>query len=180
MKNDRYPHKLAVIDFETTGFKAGEDEILQVAIVNELGQQKLNVYCKPEHKTEWQQAQAVNHISPEMVANAKPFREIAGTVRRILDNAEYVIAYNADFENGFLQAAGIGVNKEKWIDPMLIFAEIYGEEDPVHGGYKWKSLSVCADYYGFEFKAHDALEDVRATLYCYLEMEKRANGNAGK
>lgn len=30
----------------------------------------------------------------------------------------------------------------------------------------------CAEYYGYEFKAHDSLEDAKATLYCYKKMEE--------
>lgn len=54
---------------------------------------------------------------------------------------------------------------------MLIFAKIYGQWDDYHGNYKWQNLSKCARYYGYEFKAHDSLEDVKATLFCYKRME---------
>lgn len=50
---------------------------------------------------------------------------------------------------------------------MIMFAEIYGEWNERRGSYKWQSLTKCATYYGYEFKAHDSLEDVKATLYCY-------------
>lgn len=78
-----------------------------------------------------------------------------------------VIAYNAAFEDSYIKAYGIEVDPEKWIDPMIMFAEIYGEWNERRGSYKWQSLTKCATYYGYEFKAHDSLEDVKATLYCY-------------
>lgn len=87
-----------------------------------------------------------------MVYNELPFERYADTVKDILNRAEKVIAYNADFENSFLQAYGIEVDKEKWIDPMLIFAEIYGQWDDYHGNYKWQNLSRCASHYGYKFK----------------------------
>ena len=59
------------------------------------------------------------------------------------------------------------------VDPMIMFAEIYGEWNEYRGNYKWQSLTKCATYYGYEFKAHDSLEDVKATLYAYKEMRKR-------
>jgi DNA polymerase III epsilon subunit-like protein len=50
---------------------------------------------------------------------------------------------------------------------------VAGEWDPERGGYKWKSLKFCADWYGYtNYKPHDALEDVRATLHCYYAMRK--------
>lgn len=93
---------IATIDFETTGLKAGEDEVLQVSIIDE------------------------------------------------------------------------------WIDPMIMFAEIYGEWNERRGSYKWQSLTKCATYYGYEFKAHDSLEDVKATLYCYKKMEEDIERRKGK
>lgn len=39
---------IATIDFETTGLKAGEDEVLQVSIIDENYNVLLNVYCKEE------------------------------------------------------------------------------------------------------------------------------------
>lgn len=44
---------IATIDFETTGLKAGEDEVLQVSIIDENYNVLLNVYCRPNNKEEW-------------------------------------------------------------------------------------------------------------------------------
>ena len=38
---------IAVIDFETTGLIAGDDEVLQVSIIDEHGIILGNEYCKP-------------------------------------------------------------------------------------------------------------------------------------
>jgi DNA polymerase-3 subunit epsilon len=105
-----------------------------------------------------------------MVMNELPFERYTAAVQDILNKADYVIAYNYVFEDSFLKAYGIEVERKKWFDPMLTFAEIYGEWDSYHGNYKWQSLIKCARYYGYEFKAHDSLEDVKATLHCYKRM----------
>ena len=63
---------------------------------------------------------------------------------------------------------------------MIMFAEIYGEWNERRGSYKWQSLTKCATYYGYEFKAHDSLEDVKATLYCYKKMEEDIERRKGK
>lgn len=44
---------IATIDFETTGLKAGEDEVLQVSIIDENYNVLLNVYCRPNNKGSW-------------------------------------------------------------------------------------------------------------------------------
>ena len=165
---------IAVIDFETTGFKAGLDEVLQVSIIDENENVLLNTYCKPVNCDSWEDAQKVHGITPLMVANELPFERYTEAVLEILTKADYVIAYNYAFEDKFLRAYGIEVDRKKWFDPMLAFAEIYGEWNEYYGNYKWQSLSKCAEYYGYTFKAHDSLEDVKATLYCYKKMTEDA------
>lgn len=162
---------IAVIDFETTGLKAGEDEVLQVSIIDEECNVLLNTYCRPSNKESWEDAQKVYGITPLMVANELPFEKYTETVLEILTKADCVIAYNYAFEDAFLKAYGIEVEREKWFDPMLAFADIYGEWDSRHGNYKWQSLSKCARYYGYEFMAHDSLEDTKATLHCYKKIK---------
>ena len=60
---------IATIDFETTGLKAGEDEVLQVSIIDENYNVLLNAYCRPNNKESWEDAQAVHGITPLIVAN---------------------------------------------------------------------------------------------------------------
>lgn len=38
--------------------------------------------------------------------------------------------------------------------------------------YKWQKLTTAARYYGYQFNAHDSLEDVRATLHVAKEIYK--------
>lgn len=163
---------IVTIDFETTGFIAGKDEVLQVSIIDEEFNTLLNAYCIPNNKDSWEEAQRVHGITTQKVKACCPFSCYVQAVTEILNKADNVISYNADFENGFLKAYGIYIDPGKWIDPMVIFARIYGEYDSCHDSYKWQKLSKCADYYGYKFKAHDSLEDAKATLYCYKKMEE--------
>ena len=161
--------KIVAIDFETTG-QEREDEVLQVSIIDGEYNVLLNTYCRPRNKKNWEDAQGIHGITPEMVANELSFEEYVPMVADILQRSDLVIAYNVAFENGFLRSYGIEIEREKWFDPMLKFAEIYGEWNDYYCDYKWQSLEECAAYYGYEFKAHDSLEDVRATMYCYKKM----------
>ena len=45
--------ELAVLDFETTGLVPGQDEVLQVAVVDETGAVLMNEYCRPQRHTAW-------------------------------------------------------------------------------------------------------------------------------
>ncbi len=155
--------ELAVIDFETTGIDPQQDEIIQVAVLAGDGQVLLNELCRPEHTAAWPGAQRVNGISPQMVADKPSFAHYAPRVRELLAGAKTVVAYNAGFEQSFLRAAGIDPGAFKWADPMELFARQFGAQR--------RRLSTVAALYGYSFDAHDALEDVRATLYVYRQLQ---------
>ena len=50
-------------------------------------------------------------------------------------------------------------------DVMLDFAEICGNYDKRYGTRRWQTLEAAAAHFGYNYKAHDSLEDARATLY---------------
>ncbi|WP_294578273.1 exonuclease domain-containing protein [uncultured Thomasclavelia sp.] len=155
-----------VLDFETTGFnKYHNDEVVQFAIINQNDEVLYNELCRPRHHFSWPGAQKVHHISPLMVKDKKPFDEYIDEVKNVFEQYDFIVCYNVAFEQGILQNYGFDISKYQFRDPMKEFAPIYGEKGT--WGYKWKSLTVCADYFGYQFQAHDALEDVKATRFCF-------------
>ena len=173
-KSNKY--NLVVLDLETTGFDKYKDEIIQVSIIDQDCNTLLNEYCKPEYKTEWKEAEEVTGISPSMVADKKPFSHYAKTVEDILNSTDKILIYNAGFDAKFLHAKGLKFSDDIIVDVMLDFAEVYGEWNEYYGNYKWQKLGKAAEYYGYKFKAHDSLEDVKATLYVYECMTKSKEG----
>lgn len=167
--------RVICIDIETTGLDRAEDEILQVAIINGRGKTLYNSYIRPDKKRTWEQAEAINKINWRAVQGAPTIRHEKRKIERILKRAGLIVGYNLKaFDLPFMAAKGINTAvKAKICDIMLEFAPVAGEWDPVHGGYKWKSLKFCAEWYGYtNYKPHDALEDVRATLHCYYAMQR--------
>ena len=160
-----------VIDTETTGLSPTEDELLQVSIISDIGETLYNSYIRPTHHTEWKEAQAVNKISPEMVADSPTIFEEMPKINAILRKAKKVIGYNTYFDLNFISACGgINIENERVVDVMEMFAPIYGEWIESFGSYKWQKLVTCAAYYNYFWgndKAHDSLADCRATLHCY-------------
>lgn len=164
-----------IFDTETTGTNARYDDILQLSIIDEDGNTLFNDYFHPVHRQSWPDAQRVNHISPEMVADKPTFEERKAEIQKIFNQADELIAYNAQFDMGFLRAAGIRFRRDVPVsDPMLDFAEIYGDWNEYYGNYRWQRLTTAAAYYGYEYDAHDALEDVRATLFVYNKIKSGA------
>lgn len=161
-----------VIDTETTGLVAGVDELLQVSIIDDKGNTLYNQHIKPIKATEWNEAERINHISPDMVKDCPNIYEEIPKINAILRNAKTLIGYNTTgFDVEFLQCFGADFsNIENFVDIMLEFAPIYGEWSEYHESYKWQKLTTCADFYGYNWgtdTAHDSLADCRATLYCY-------------
>jgi len=172
--------KIICIDIETTGLDRNNDEILQVSIINGRGKTLYNSYIKPDYATEWKEAEEINKISWDCVKLAPGILTEKRKIDKILRKAGLIIGYNhKGFDLPFLAAKGIDTAvKAKIYDVMLEFAYIAGEYDEKHDNYKWKPLTYCAKYYGYtDYKAHDALEDVRATLYCYYAIQKDRKGH---
>lgn len=154
--------KIICIDTETTGFSPCNDEILQLSIINGCGEVLFNEHFRPQFKTEWPHAQAVHGISPEMLQDKNPIKVYIEQIQEIMLKADLCIGYNASFDLNFLHAAGVTIpNQMETYDVMWAFSKMTG---------KRKSLSSCADFLGYSFQAHDSLEDVKATLHCYLAM----------
>lgn len=171
--------KIICLDIETTGLDWNRNEILQIAIINGRGKVLYNSYIKPEFVREWKEAEAVNKISWEAVKNAPGISSERRKIERILKRAGMIIGYNLKgFDLPFMSAKGINTATKGGIyDVMLEFAYIYGDYNAERQQYKWQKLTKCAEYYGYtNYKAHDALEDVRATLYCYYAIQKDKKG----
>lgn len=172
LKETIQPHQIVVFDVETTGIDTNSDEILQFSAINGEGEVLLNTYVRPEKHTTWYEAQSINGISPEMVKDKPTMRELWEQIQSIFLSANLLIAYNGYFDMEFLIREGIEIPKVDYYDVMFAFAPIYGEYDEYHHNYRWQKLAVCASHYGYSFDAHDSLEDVKATLYCYKQIEK--------
>lgn len=173
------PSRVICFDVETTGLKFDNDEVLQLSIIDGDYNVLFNSYIKPYYKKEWKSAEEINGISKDMVADAPYPHEIVNTIQEIVSSADTYVSYNGRFDIEFLENWGIVFGNQekgkKYYDVMLEFAPIYGEYNERYGTCKWQKLGVCAAFFGYEFKAHDSLEDVKATLFCYnkmLELQK--------
>ena len=164
--------KFICLDCETTGLDPDEAEILSLSIVNQEGVVLFDEKFKPEKHNSWDSAEAVHGIKPTDVEN-KPFiKEKLDDIRTILNQYQMIIGYNITFD---LRCIAKAFGKEFFfdivsdfnsVDVMHLCAPIYGEKSD-KWGYKWQTLETCAKYYGYKFKAHNSLEDVKATIYCY-------------
>ena len=125
----------------------------------------------PQHKTEWPDAERVNHISPASVAGYKPFERYLETVQFLFDRTEKIVGWNVNFDLGFLENEGVVIPQTtKVVDAMEAFGRAYGPFSETHT--RWR-LTSAADAVGYSFEGtpHTALADALATRYLYRHAE---------
>ncbi len=169
--------KYYAIDTETTGLNPDEDEILQLSIIDIKSSVVYDSYFRPERHTSWDDAEKINHITPEAVLSAPTIKEVLSMLNAIFADCSIIIGYNTGFDLEFLQKAGIEFREDiNVIDVQAMFMPIAGEWDWKRNRYKWKSLVECAEYCGYKWngEAHDSLADARATLFCYAALAAKA------
>lgn len=173
------PADLIVVDAETTGLDPVLDELLQVSILSGDGTVLYNSYLRPACTETWPDAQAVNGITPEKVADAPlPMDEML-KIAAILSGAKCVVGYNSEFVLEFLAGYGCEPSQDALVmDVMSDFAPVYDDWDESIGDFRWQKLSTCAAYYGYDWGdtcRHDSLADCRATLFCYRKLNEEGN-----
>ena len=171
---------IVVFDTETTGLSSRSDEMVQFSACDGDGKILINTYLRPTKHTEWPGAEAVNGISPAMVADAPVLADVADQIKEVLESAKTLIGYNVGFDLGFVSEIYRPGKDIKIVDVMLDFARQYGEWNDYFGDYKWQKLTTAARYYHYEFKAHDSMNDVFATLYVYQRMQEQAKARKNK
>lgn len=168
-----------VLDTETTGFSSKNDDILQLAITDLQGNVLFNEYFKPVQKLVWPEAQAVNNISPEFVADKPYIKDRLPVIQEIFSKADIIVGYNTDFDLNFLKETGLCVNPgTKLIDVMKSFAPIMGEkadfkhQNRSYMGFKFQKLITAAKFFNYDWEnsPHDALGDAKATAFVLREI----------
>ncbi len=160
---------LVSIDTETTGRDSSVDRIVEIACViwsqGEV-QARHSWLINPERPIPME-AKAVHGIGDEDVRDKPVFAGVALEIARVL-RGSLPLAYNADFDKGFLQAefARAGVRIEElppamrhdvhWVDPLDWARELHKAE-------KSKSLGDVCERLGIDIgQAHRATDDAEA------------------
>ena len=156
------------LDTETTGLHPPNDKLVEVAIVNDVGDVILDTLVNPERQIGF--ATKIHGISDEMVATAPTMETLWPQVRDII-TGNHIVIYNAQFDTRFFPdqlncAAKISC-------AMLRFAPIYGEMHPYYGGHTWQKLTTAAACINYEWigNAHRALADTLATRALWTWMD---------
>ena len=125
-------------------------------VIVDKGGSYINPQCKFSDKNI-----AVHGILPEFVATAPTFAEYWVSTLSSLMKKSLVVAYNASFDIGAtksaLKDAGAEIPDLDYMDAFAVMKRCVTSDS-----YK---LSDLAAYAGYEYKAHDAIEDAEAIVH---------------
>ncbi|WP_294158520.1 3'-5' exonuclease [uncultured Selenomonas sp.] len=170
------------IDTETTGLKPEENGIVELAIVSAESEILFHERLNPGDVRWTRKATEVNGISRKDVAGELTLDDYRPIIQAIFDAADTIIGYNTDFDLDFLAENGIIPRHAKVVDVMTMYSYVVGQYDEYHGDYRYQKLTRCAAQYKYKWteKAHGALADALATIYCYPKVaaayDKKRNG----
>jgi ATP-dependent DNA helicase DinG len=158
------------VDTETTGLDRSLHRVIEVAWVmfeNQIETSSNARLCGIEEALP-SEIIKLTGIDDNMLQDQPPFEAHADELLEAMSKAQFVVAYNANFDKLFIEAEMKRVGKTlpdlPWIDPCTFIREIDRYQ-------KGKKLSDAAARWGVELNgAHRAMADARATglLLCKL------------
>ena len=148
-----------VVDVETANHD--RTSICQIGIVhvnNGVITDEWKLYVNPLQKFSWWHTQKCHGITEEMVAGSPTINDIQNKLQQQL-NGKIVISHGTFDRNAFKY---IPLNV-KWLNSIDIIRRAYPQIESY-------SLGNLANEFGIIFKAHDALEDAKATATILLQI----------
>ena len=155
-----------VIDTETTGLD-DDDEVLSIAVVDQDGNKLFYELVRPTHHTEWPGAEIIHGITWNDVEDKNPLTYYEDELRELIDKAPLVVGYNLEYDLEKLASSGILFRPRAEYDLMREYAKVFGEWADWKNDRLWVKLVDVANRYHYSYHAHNALEDAKATAYCY-------------
>jgi DNA polymerase III subunit epsilon len=182
-------HKLAIIDFETTGLSPEQDRVIEVGVAcfehGELTALK-NWLVNPGIPVP-EESRAVHNIGDEELKDAPAFAAIVKELAAVVDG-HLPVAYNALFDRAFLHSELARAEHSRkgsriapafhedvlWVDPLVWVRELYKDERGHRLGEVCARLGIPLD------NAHRAASDAEATGRVLLALAARMPATYGE
>lgn len=144
------------LDLETTGLNGhGEDEIVEIGIVDQGGRVLMDQRVKPTEAESWPGAQQVHGISPKDVADCPTLDQVGDDFKAAI-RGKVVAIYNASFDKSFIPPE-IQAEAERFFCVMQWFRRIAPES-------RWRLQDAIRWAGGKgQSKIHSAVEDAQST-----------------
>lgn len=173
-----------ILDTETTDLYG---EVIELAIINNEGSVLFNHRIKPKEEKITPTAEAIHHISMEMLKDEKELSFYMDELTDIFARYKNLVIYNAAFD---IERLNVSLNVNdfpefkfgfKCMDinikcAMRDYAYYYNEYNDYFNDYKWQRLETAAKRFDFDFTnitPHEALSDCLMTLHVIESMAKK-------
>jgi len=151
----------AIIDVETTGLRAGQEKITEIAIILHDGKhivEEFSSLINPEKKISYFITQLTG-ISDKMVSDAPKFYELARHIIELTENAT-IVGHNVNFDYSFLRAEFKSLGYEyqrKTMDTIKLSRKL------IPGLPSYSLGKLCASLHISNASRHRATGDAMAT-----------------
>ncbi len=170
-----------ILDTETTDLYG---EVIELAIINNEGSVLFNHRIKPKEQKIKPSAEAIHHISMEMLKDEKELSFYMDELTAIFKKYKNLVIYNAAFD---IECLNVSLNANDFQEFKVIFdinikcamrdyAYYYNEYNDYFNDYKWQRLETAAKRFDFDFTnitPHEALSDCFMTLHVIESMAKK-------
>lgn len=156
--------KVVIVDTETTGLDVTA-EVIEVAIIDLVGNTLLDTRIKPQAEHIPEEASRVNHIYDRDVADKPLLPAVWKQIEEALRGAT-IIAYNAAFDSRLLVQSAMRYELSPAVVTQAPWECLMEAAAPVYGDGWWLSLARLCNVLEVDAGWHRALDDCRATLRC--------------
>ncbi|KEC56068.1 DNA polymerase III subunit epsilon [Bartonella koehlerae] len=162
-----------IFDTETTGLDKEKDRIIEIGCIEMVNRyltgRRFHVYLNPQGVIISDEVVAVHGLTNERLKNEKKFSDIADEFLEFINGAT-IIAHNANFDIGFLNAELIRVNK-----PLISFDNVIDTLAMARRKFPMvpNSLDVLCKRFGIDNShrvLHGALLDAEILADVYIEL----------
>ena len=171
------PSKVVFVDVETTGLTHSDRIVSFAAILLETQSLRagkftvsvIHVVCDPGKKSH-PRAESVHGFSDWVLRHQDPFSKYAGEIKSLLDEADLIVAHNANFDMNFINRELVAVGRRPPAKP--IYCTMEGHRNLDRGGSA--SLTALASQIGLSRRGtnHGALEDAWLAMMIYLDQHE--------
>lgn len=165
-------YDFACFDFETSNNELKSACSIGIAAVknNEIVNTFYTLLNPPTEFFDFENTK-INGISKNNVITSPKFNEVWDRVKHFIDNSNFIVAHNSNFDMSVLKESLLAYNLEihnfKFFDSMSFCLKVYE-------GSSKKLINMC-DYFGVELKDHhNGLEDAKACASIVIQAVQKS------
>ena len=164
------------VDTETTGVRFGQDDVIDIGIVDGAGRVIMDQLVRPVVAIP-ADSEAVHGISNRAIVTAPRLAELWPQLSTLVAG-RVVVSYNASFDQQMLSHAAsrrglTHLEPARWDCAMEAFAAFNGQFSHHRRGFRWINLETATRMLGLDAPQHRAVSDAMVCLELVQELSRR-------